>query len=130
MGSTIDAGSVSVWLKEVRFGGNSAAEQLWQRYQAPLQRVALRALGHTDRQVADEEDVVIQSFSAFLRRIADDGYPQLSNRDELWRLLARITRNYAGKQRQKLSCQKRGGHLERRRQARLWLQQLADQSMS
>ncbi|MFK7817661.1 MAG: ECF-type sigma factor [Planctomycetaceae bacterium] len=91
-------GSVSVWIRGLRTGHESAAALIFQRYRDKLQGVANKALGSCSRRVSDEEDVVISAFCAFLRRSQGGAYSELSTRADLWRLLATITRTYAWKQ--------------------------------
>jgi DNA-directed RNA polymerase specialized sigma24 family protein len=62
-----------------------------------------------ERQVADEEDVVLTAFQSFLRRTHDGDYPDLQGRDELWRLLATITARKAATLVGREKCLKRGG---------------------
>ena len=90
--------SVSFWIRALKNGDNAAATHLFDRYQAQLRNVAKSLLGHSPQTVADEEDVVIRSFYAFLRRTSQGAYPGLETRDDLWRLLVTITRSFAWKQ--------------------------------
>lgn len=91
-------GSVSRWIVDLRNGHESAAENIWNRYHGRLFRVANRALGRSPRAVADEDDVVVSAFGAFLRRTGEGAYAALATRDDLWRLLATITYSHARKQ--------------------------------
>lgn len=91
-------GSVSRWIRALKSGTDSAAQNIWDRYHARMHAVARADLGNSPRTVADEEDVVIRAFAAFLRRTRQGGYPMMRTRDDLWRLLATIIRSYAWQQ--------------------------------
>jgi DNA-directed RNA polymerase specialized sigma24 family protein len=59
--------------------------------------------------VADEEDVVLSAFASFCRNATDGQFPQLADRDDLWRLLVTITARKAFHMRRDEGRQKRGG---------------------
>jgi DNA-directed RNA polymerase specialized sigma24 family protein len=84
-------GSVSRLICDVKKGRESAAHLLFHRYFTRLMGLARSRMNSHERQVADEEDVVLTAFQSFLRRTQDGDYPDLQGRDELWRLLATIT---------------------------------------
>lgn len=106
-----ETGSVSNWIRSLRAGHDSAAGWLWNRYRQPLNRIADSALNGSARTVADEEDVVVRAFAAFLRRTAEGAWPALQTRDDLWRILVQITRTYAWKQSRHFRRLKRTGPL-------------------
>ena len=91
-------GSISQCIHRLKNGEYSAANFLWERFNARMQGVADQELGNTVRTVSDEEDVVAKAFAAFLRRTDQGAYAAMENRDDLWRLLAKITRTYAWQQ--------------------------------
>jgi len=86
-----DGGSVSGWLALLRDGEPAAAQKLWERYYGPLVEVARRRLAGGPRGVADEEDLALTAFESFCRRAAEGQFPDLTDRDGLWRLLVVIT---------------------------------------
>jgi RNA polymerase sigma factor (sigma-70 family) len=102
------SGSVSVWIEGVKAGCESAATHLWTRYRHRVVGVAQRKLTGELRSVADEEDVAVIAFQSFLRRCRDGSYPDLQDRDDLWRLLMTITVHKASNQVRDQNCQKRG----------------------
>lgn len=102
-------GSVSNWIAALKDGDSAAAQPLWERYYRQLIGLARRKLGATTRQVADEEDVVQNAFHSFFRALGQGRFPQLDDRDSLWRLLVVITANKALKQLTHAHRQKRGG---------------------
>src|SRR5262249_7865421 len=68
------------------------AQPLWERYFQRLVDQARARLRATPRRVADEEDVALSVFDSFCRGAERGRFPQLSDRDDLWRLLVVITR--------------------------------------
>jgi DNA-directed RNA polymerase specialized sigma24 family protein len=82
---------------------------LWQSYFQRLVSLARKRLRHRPRRMADEEDVALSAFDSFCRGAAEGRYPQLSDRDDLWRLLVVITARKAANLVRHECCQKRGG---------------------
>jgi RNA polymerase sigma factor (sigma-70 family) len=85
--------SVSTWIRCLQAGDKAAAGKLWQRYHAQLMELARQRLGHRLR--AEAEDVVARAFVAFFRAVEVGRSPDISDRDDLWRLLLTITLNQA-----------------------------------
>jgi DNA-directed RNA polymerase specialized sigma24 family protein len=109
--ATEDRGSVTRWLGELKAGDRDAAQSLWNRYfqrLAVLARARLRALrvGTAD---ADEEDAALSAFDSFCAGVERGRFPQLSDRDDLWRLLVTITKRKASDHAQRQRRLKRGG---------------------
>src|SRR5262245_19707494 len=90
-------GSVSHWIAALKGGDSAAAQPLWERYYRRLVALARKKL-QSARRVADEEDVVQNAFHSFFRALAGGRFPQLDDRDSLWRLLVVITANKALRQ--------------------------------
>src|SRR6516164_7351623 len=84
-------GSVTHWLGALKNGEAAAAQQLWEAYYCRLVGLARQRLGQTPRGAADEEDVALSAFNSFFEGVAQGRFPQLSDRDDLWRLLVHIT---------------------------------------
>jgi DNA-directed RNA polymerase specialized sigma24 family protein len=83
--------SVSQWLDQLRAGDPAAAQKLWERYFRRLVGLARKRLQGTPRRAADEEDVALSAFDSFCRGAAQGRFPDLADRDNLWRLLVTIT---------------------------------------
>jgi DNA-directed RNA polymerase specialized sigma24 family protein len=92
-----------------------AAQVIWERFASRLQDLARRHLDHRIRRREDEQDILQSMYASFCMG-QREGKPSPASREELWRLLVRITlckvvntvhRNYAG-------CRdvrrERGGH--------------------
>jgi DNA-directed RNA polymerase specialized sigma24 family protein len=104
-----DRGSVTRWIDALRGGDEEAARQLWERYFELLVRRARSKLRSKARGAADEEDVALSTFEAFYAGMARGRFPDLADRDELWRLLVTLTARKASNQARSESRQKRGG---------------------
>lgn len=102
-------GSVSHWIAALKDGDTAAAQPLWERYYKQLVALARTKLRTTSRRDADEEDVVQNAFHSFFKAVGQGRFPQLDDRDSLWRLLVVITANKALKQLAYATRQKRGG---------------------
>ena len=72
-------------------GDESAVQQLWQRYFHRLVGLARKKLHNAPQRVADEEDVALSAFASFCRAAELGRFPQLLDREGLWRLLVVIT---------------------------------------
>ncbi len=99
--------SVSQWLPATRTGDQRAAGRIYERYFHRLAHLARRYLGAAPRRVSDEEDVAIQTLHSFLRRVQRGSFPDLNNREDLWRVLACIARRKALNERRYWACTKR-----------------------
>jgi RNA polymerase sigma factor (sigma-70 family) len=84
-------GSVTRWITALKQGDVAAAQPLWERYHARLVALARQKLRSARRREADEEDVVQSAFHSFFQGVARGRFPQLNDRDNLWRLLVVIT---------------------------------------
>lgn len=114
MKSAFDAESVSDWLMQLSpSGAPGAAQRLWERYYERLVVLARKKLGTSNRRVCDEEDVVVMAFDSFCRGAVAGRYPNLKDRDDLWRLLVAITSNKARDQIRRQHAAKRGGGVVR-----------------
>lgn len=102
-------GSVTTWAGLLRQGDPAAAQRLWERYYARLLELAQAKLRGLPKRVADEEDVALSAFHAFIRAAAAERLPKLQDRDDLWRTLVLITAGKAVDERRRQNSQKRGG---------------------
>lgn len=84
-------GSITHCIELLRQGDPVAAQAIWDRYFPQLVRLARQQLAGVPRGMADEEDVALSALDRFCRAAQEGRYPDLADRDGLWRLLLRIT---------------------------------------
>jgi RNA polymerase sigma factor (sigma-70 family) len=75
----------------LKAGDPAAAQPLWERYYRQLVALARHKLQSSRRRAVDEEDIVQNAFHSFFQGVARGRFPQLNDRDNLWRLLVVIT---------------------------------------
>jgi DNA-directed RNA polymerase specialized sigma24 family protein len=103
------AGSVTYWIDQLKAGDRAAAQPLWEGYFQQLVVRTRQKLAGMPRRAADEEDVALSAFASFCDAAAQGRFPQLHDRDDLWRLLIVITDRKAGRLVQYERRQRRGG---------------------
>src|SRR5260370_36159205 len=84
-------GSVTRWLKQLQVGDPVAVQQLWERYFPRVVGLARKKLQDAPQRMGDEEDVALRAFRSFWRNAGHGRFPQLRDRDGLWRLLLVLT---------------------------------------
>jgi DNA-directed RNA polymerase specialized sigma24 family protein len=102
-------GSVTHWLTQLQAGDAAAVQPLWERYFSRLVGLARQKLQGRPRGAADEEDVALSAFDSFCRAAERGCFPQLGDRDSLWRLLVVITARKAAHLARDEGRHKRGG---------------------
>jgi DNA-directed RNA polymerase specialized sigma24 family protein len=100
---------VTVWLDRLLAGDSAVVQPLWDRYFLRLVALARARLKSAPRQAADEEDVALSAFDSFCRNAEAGRFPDLTDRDSLWRLLAAITARKAVHHVRDATRLKRGG---------------------
>lgn len=101
--------SVTIWLEQLKAGAADAAQQLWERYFHRLVALARQRLQARPGMGVDEEDVALSAFDSFFRGVEQQRFPQLADRDDLWRLLVTLTARKVGRSIRQQQSQKRGG---------------------
>lgn len=106
-----DGGSITGWLGNLKDGDQAAAQPLWEHYFAKLVTVARSKLRRMRKSTADEdeEDAALSAFNSFCAGAARGKFPQLADRDDIWKLLVVITARKAMAQANRAGRQKRGG---------------------
>ena len=89
--------SVTMWIAELKSSSadGTVVQQLWERYYGQLVHLARAKLSVRIRRVVDEEDIALSAFDTFCRAAAANRFPKLDDRDDLWKLLFRITHRKA-----------------------------------
>jgi DNA-directed RNA polymerase specialized sigma24 family protein len=101
--------SVTQWIAQLRTGDDSAAGKLWERYFRRLAGLARKRLQDVPRLPADGEDVALSAFHSLCAGLEQGRFPDLADRDSLWRLLVTITARKARQLVRDECRQKRGG---------------------
>jgi RNA polymerase sigma factor (sigma-70 family) len=84
-------GSITRWIGQLQAGDPAAAQPLWERYFRHLVDLARRKLLSARPQAADAEDVTLSAFDSFCRGLQRGRFPDLHDRDNLWKLLVVLT---------------------------------------
>lgn len=82
---------ITAWLRKLEAGHDLAAQRLWDVFFERLVRLAQDRMRTSDRRVADAEDVALSAFASFCRGVENQRFPELTDRQGLWRLLVSIT---------------------------------------
>jgi DNA-directed RNA polymerase specialized sigma24 family protein len=101
--------AVTVWLNKLQAGESAAVQPLWEKYFHRLVGLARTRLRKTTRLCSDEEDVALSAFDSFCRNAEAGRFPDLTDRESLWRLLAEFTLRKAAHHIRDASALKRGG---------------------
>ena len=91
VGPPVPDDPVTVWIAQLQGGDPAAARPLWDRYFHRLVGLARKRLKDAPRRAADEEDVALSAFDSFCRNAEAGRFPDLADRDGLWRVLATFT---------------------------------------
>lgn len=104
--------NVSHWIDLVKAGDSVAANRIWQHYFDRLVRSVRARLYGQNRAVSDEEDIVLSVFDSFYNAAENGRFPDLSDRDDLWRLLLRMAARKVVDKRRRDLRQRRGGDVK------------------
>src|SRR5205809_1047119 len=100
---------VTQWIQGLKEGNQDAARKLWEGYFHRLVRLVEKKLPAPARRAFDEEDVALSAFNSLCLGVADERFPDLDDRGNLWAILVviatRKTHAYLSAQLR----QKRGG---------------------
>lgn len=86
-----EADPVTLWMKQWRRGDQSAAAAIYARYEQKLIALARRKLDGVPKRAGDEEDAVLSACDSFFRGVQKNQYVKLDDREDLWKLLVKIT---------------------------------------
>ena len=105
------SGSVTQHIVALKAGDEAAVQPLWDRYFEQLARLVRAHLRATRMRsiVADEEDMALSAIQSVCDGIQNGRFPQLADRDDLWKLLVCVARCKVRDQRKYEAREKRGG---------------------
>jgi hypothetical protein len=105
-----EPGSITRWVSDLALRDDDAARHVWDRFFHRLVALAKQQLQRRSWGGVDEEDVALSALDSFIARRGDGAYPQLGSRDDVWKLLAVITRRKAlNVMRQEMAMRRGGG---------------------
>ena len=104
--------NVSHWIEQIKLGDSLAANQIWHHYFDRLVRTVRGRLFGQNRAVSDEEDIVLSVFDSFYDAVQNQRFPDLTDRDDLWRLLLRMSARKVIDKRRHDQRQRRGGDVQ------------------
>lgn len=106
-------GSVTAWLDKLEASETDtlkgqAQHAIWNRYHEQLTSFARRRRSWLPEAVENEEDAALGALHSFFDGVSKGHFPELQNREDLWRILATITARKVCRQFERLKAKKRG----------------------
>ncbi len=101
--------SVTLWIARLAGGDQVAARRIFDCYYDRLRALASRHLAKLPPQIADDEGAVNSALRSFYSGAGAGRFPDLDDRDSLYKLLATITLRKVAKQYRKHYAAKAGG---------------------
>lgn len=106
-------GSITRWLDGLKRAEPRAVEEIWRVYFSRLAAQMRRKMADLPRRELDEEDVALSAMKSLTLGAAEEQFPQLAGRDDLWKLLLIIAGRKLNDYRKRLFAKKRAaGNLE------------------
>ncbi len=100
---------ISAWLNDAFAGDEDAVTRLFEYYYPKLVRYARKQIAGSPQQMAGADDVAASAVKSFYKAAEAGRFPDLKDRESLWRLLAKMTFRKAVDHRRRETCEKRGG---------------------
>lgn len=100
-------GSVTRWIELLASGDPAAVEFLWRRYFQRMVRLANSRIRRLSGAAADGEDVALSAFHGFYAAARRGDFPDLDDRESLWRVLVTCTLNRSRNLADRTTAQKR-----------------------
>ncbi len=104
--------SVTRQIQRLKEGDRQVVEELWKGYFPRVVGFARTILGPHPHPSSSEEDVALSAFKSLVLAAENGRFPKLEDRDDLWELLAMITRRKVADKRQYDCAQKRDSRRE------------------
>lgn len=86
-----DTDPVSLWIEGLRQSDDSSIKGVWNHFAGRLCELARSRLSSSTKRVYDENDAVQSMFRSVCFGLADGRFPELKDRESLWRLMLVIT---------------------------------------
>lgn len=87
--------SLTAVYHKVKEGDEEAATELWQACSCAMLSFADRHLRGVPQKMAGREDIAQEAFASFIKAARLGRFPDFKDRNDLWRLLFKITRDKA-----------------------------------
>lgn len=78
---------VTAWIESLRNGDPSAVRRIWEHFVLRLSEAVRHRICPETRRVYDEEDVALSALNSFCAGVAAGRFPNLNDRESLWRLM-------------------------------------------
>lgn len=104
----MSADEVTLWMRKLGESDGQAADAIWNHYFQRLAGFARQKLDKMPKRMADEEDVALSAMHSFYRGAAAGRFPQLADRQDLWKILITITARKVWTQMRRQGADKRG----------------------
>ena len=105
-------GSVTRWIELLASGDPAAVEFLWRRYFQRMVRLANSRVRRLTGAAADGEDIALSAFNGFYAAARRGDFPDLDDRESLWRVLVTCTLNRSRNLAARTTAQKRAQPLQ------------------
>ena len=102
-------GSISIVLDQLRSDDVTAVDKIFYRFFDRLKSVARKRISVRDRKVVDDEDLALWAIYTFQRCIRDGLYPQVRDRNDVWKFLVSILERKSVDHIRIQHAEKRGG---------------------
>lgn len=86
-----DTDPVSLWIEGLRQADDVAAHGVWNHFAGRLSELARRRISPSTKRVYDQEDAVQSMFLSVCLGLEEGRFPDLKDREGLWRLMLVIT---------------------------------------
>ncbi len=100
--------SVTRWVSEFKNGDQVAAQNIWQHFFQRLVSTARQRISQRVGRVYTAEDAAASAFNSLWQRVQRGDYPDLNDRESIWRMLLIIATRKVSQQERRLQTQKRG----------------------
>jgi DNA-directed RNA polymerase specialized sigma24 family protein len=104
-----DNDNITQWIGGLKAGDQESARKLWEGYFHKLVRLVEHKLPAPARRAFDEEDVALSAFKSFCFGLAEERFPDLNDRGNLWAILVVIATRKTHAYIESRNRQKRGG---------------------
>lgn len=104
-----DDDEITVWINQLADRPETSMDIIWQNYYRKLVGYAKHKLRDMPKRHIDEEDIATDAMNSLFRGAQADRFPDLNDRNDLWKILLTITARKAAKAIRGNMTQKRGG---------------------